>query len=298
VVTLFFAAHAFIASRKSKYPLGIYGTGFVIISLIYLAVRMLALNTTDFATDYFFIGRHILKNIYLYAGWMIFPQLDHPYILPFVQGSFPGLIPFIPILNMVIFALVLSFSLFIIKYGEKTERLALFLIVVTLIPATLLNFKVSTKLVYIPSVGFGLLTGSCFSRLLERSRLKKFNYLICVPIVYLIIQAVAINLTIKNYRNTQEKVAFFTNELEKLDISWDEYEYFLLDNLPGRTKMGPALKNRLGYSKIFLEVNEQPDELLNLEEERRKLVSTKKRFIIIDFKSGVPIVMEEFGYEY
>jgi uncharacterized membrane protein YwzB len=189
-------------------------------------------------------------------------------------------------------------SLFIIKYGKKTERLALFLIVVTLIPATFLNFKVSTKLVYIPSVGFGILAGSLFSRLLERLRLKKLNYLIWVAIIYLSVQAAAINLTIKNYRDTQEKVAFFINELVRLDINWDEYEYFLLDNLPGRTKMGPALKNRFGYSKTFLEVNEQPDRLLNLEEEKRKLVSNKKKFIIIDFKSGAPIVKEEYGYEY
>lgn len=298
VVALFFAVDAFIAGRQSKYSLRIYGAGFVIISVIYLAVRMIALNTTDFATDYFFIGGHILKNIYLYAGWMILPQLDHPHLLLFVQKSFPGLTPLIPIFNMIIFALALLFSLLIIRYGRKTERLALFLIVITLIPATLLNFKVSTKLVYIPSIGFGILAGSFFSRLLERSRLNKLNYLIWVVIVYLVIQAVAINLTIKNYRDTQEKVAFFINELKRLDINWDEYEYFLLDNLPGRTRMGPALKYRFGYAKNFLEVNEQPDRLLNLEEEKRKLVSARKGFIIIDFKSGVPIVNEEYGNEF
>ena len=82
------------------------------------------------------------------------------------------------------------------------------------------------------------------------------------------------------------------DEIAQLDIDWADYDYLLLENLPGRVRPGHALKYRLKFNVRLVLQNEETENLPSLEKVEHKLRESGKGFILIDFKSGKAIIDE------
>ncbi|MCP4582526.1 MAG: hypothetical protein GY839_13035 [candidate division Zixibacteria bacterium] len=295
VLSLFFSLDAFISGRQTKKKLISYGIGFFAIAALYLIIRIIALDSINPTTECFYIGAHIIKNIYAYIGWLLVPQLDHPYIIPFVGKYLPSLINYIWLVNLSVFLAALAIAWVVIKKGSNKEKLFLVFIAVMLGIAAALDSKVSSKLVYIPSIGLAIIAGSLFIRLLKWLEPKKTKYLIAIAIVYLFCHSAAINFTIIKYRHTQEQTNYLIDKLEQLDIDWDRYDYLLFDNIPGRIRIGFPLGYRFGFTKRLIDISEEVEKKLDIEIEKSKLENAGISYIFIDFSSGDPVIEKKFG---
>jgi len=294
VLSLFFGFDAFISGRHSKNSLISYGIGFFAVAAIYLIIRTIALNSINPTTESFNIGIHIIKNLYAYTGWLIMPQLDHPYIMPFIGKYFPSLIHCIRFSNLFIFLAAIVIILFIIKKGTIIEKLFLVFVILMVGIASVLDSKVASKLLYIPSIGVAIITGSLFVRLYNWLGTKKSKYLIAIAVIYFICHSIAINITIYQYRRTEEKTNYLIDKLQQLDIDWDRYDYLLFDNVPGRIRLGFPLRYRFGFSKRLIDRSDEVEKKQDLELEKSNLEKAGISFILIDFGSGEPVIKEKF----
>lgn len=294
LLTLFFGAYAFFAGNPS-WRQRIYGLGFGAVTAIYLVIRTLAMNGPELSTGYFFIGKHVIQNAFDYTGSLILPQLDHPYVFPFMQRYVSALVPYIGAINMVAVAIALALVIYTIAKGTWFERMALFFIFVSLLPAPFLATKVISRLLYVPSIGLAMLVGSILTRSLSGSS-NRIRYVVAgLLIVYFLVHAAGINLTAHVYGYNQKQVRVLLAELKALDVDWPKYDYLLFDNMPGRVRIGHALRYTFGFHKRLIDINEQTEQQPNLQEEKQKLKEAGISYVLIDFKTGSPVVIEEFA---
>jgi len=294
VFALFFSLISFFNSRYSSNQFKLYGIGFILIAVIYLACRMIILGSVNPSTAYFFIGSHVIKNIFSYTAWLIFPQLNHPYIIPFVEKFLPVLTSFTGLINIISLTIAVVTASYILLKGAKIERLALLFIAASLAPIVFFDAKVSIRHLYSASLGAAMIAGSLFCRLYSRIKPTSSKLLSGLLVIYFLCHAAAINLTINYYHYNQERVRFFIDELEKLTVDWSDFDYLLFDNVPGRVRMGHAWQYRFGLKKTLIDINQQYEYQPDLEQEKNKLKSTQTSYILIDFKSGMPEVIEKY----
>lgn len=290
----FFIIASFIYNQKESNIHWFYNFGYIVLAGLYLVVRAFALHSINPSTGYYFIGEHILSNIYSYFSWLIMPQLNHPHIYPFVLKYLPSFTSVISIINPVIFTIAIIIAVYIVIKGTKAEKLAVLFMIIALIPAIFWEAKVSSKLLYVPSLGFAIAAGSLCYRFTIKIREKRLILIKGMLLLYFLCHSIALNLTINSYRDNHEKTNFFLDKLEQLDIDWDKYEYLLFDNVPGRVRMGHALRYRFRFYKRLIDINQQYEQQSNLFEEKLKLRDASISYILFDFKTGTPVVLERF----
>jgi len=294
VIFAMFLGGGLILSRQSDSPkTRYYGAGYIVLVLAYLILRFLAVGYGNTAAEYFYPGWHILKNFYGYCTWIVMPQLNHPYLAAFATKYLPFVSGFAGVFNVVAFGVFAIASIFFLIKGNASERAMLAFLLLSLIMPSMLDSKVSTKLLYIPSLASAALAGSVFYRLWQLLQERGRRLLIALMIVYLLAQAAALNVTIAYYRTTQQHVQHIVDEIAQLDVNWAEYDYLLLDNLPGRVQPGHALKYRLKFNVRLVQKNQATENLLSLERVEQDLRASGVGFILIDFISGKAIIREQ-----
>jgi hypothetical protein len=288
----FLAVYILFIPKGEKRHFLLPGAGFMVLAAFYLMIRLAALGKPTLSTPYFYLGGHIWNNIFSYLGWLVFPSLDNPYILPFAKAHLPGLLPFLRPFDWLVFVLVTMAIIYIIRKGDLIQKQALLFTVIALIPAIFIKSKVSTKLVYIPSIGVAILVASFIKQGLSQAGQIGRKIISVFLAVYLICQSTAIILTIDYYRSTQKQVAFMLDEIDRLDIDWNQYEYMLFDNVPGRARLGNAFKYRHGITIRLIDRYEQAVNQPDITAEKQKLKAANKSYILIDFAGGHPAMVE------
>lgn len=82
------------------------------------------------------------------------------------------------------------------------------------------------------------------------------------------------------------------DEIDRLDIDWNQYEYMLFDNVPGRARLGNAFKYRHGITIRLIDRYEQAVNQPDITAEKQKLKAANKSYILIDFAGGHPAMVE------
>ncbi len=268
-------------------------SGYWIIAVVYLTTRFMAIGWGDPSTEYYFIGVHALKNLYSYIVWIAIPDLSHPYLKTYTAAYAPFVLPYIKFINLTGFISVMTaFGILLFK-GNRLERFFIVFILASLILPSFYENKISTKLLYIPSLGIAVLFGSLFSRLYEAWNVNQRRILTISFSLYLVIQAIAINITIYAYRQNHNEVRQIGESIEQLNIDWNNYDYLVLDNIPGRARPGHYLKYRFGFDIHLILNNEQTEDLPSLDNERKKLRQDNLPYIYINYNRGHPIIMEQ-----
>jgi hypothetical protein len=68
----------------------------------------------------------------------------------------------------------------------------------------------------------------------------------------------------------------------------------LFDNIPGRVKIGFALRYRFGFAKKLIDVTGDNESGPDLQAAKARLKTDNISYISIDFSTGEPIVKERF----
>lgn len=294
IFSLFFCLVLLIDRGERTKKFDYYGSGYIPAAAVYLFLRFTAMGWSKPSTEYYYPGYHIFHNYLEYCGWMIFPNPGHPYVYPFIEKYASFFSPFGGIINYLSLTLFVILMIFIIVKGNKIEKFALGFVLIALVMPSLLMAKVSTKLIYIPSLGMALIVGSIFKRLKDNISVAKFRYFTAAAILYLVIQTIAVNITIYYYRITQNQVSDIVNHIEKLNINWDDYEYLILDNLPGRVRPGHAIKYRLKIDKHLIINNRETENQPDITAETQNLKNQNISFILLDFVDKEMSVKEIF----
>lgn len=269
-----------------------YGIGLAGITALYLVVRSLFDIGGGSAGAYFGFGKHVIGNVIAYPGWLLFPSLDHPYIVPLMESYLPWILPYLKPASLSVSAIAFAIMIYILIKGDITQRRILVFTLISLIPAIFFNRKISTKLSYIPSMGVAILAATILKSLLGKAGkvVRKSIYIILV--VYFTGQAAATILTINYYRATQATAKSMLDSLDRLQIDWTRYEYMLFANVPGRVRLGSAFHYRHGYAPRLIEDSEQAEDRPDIEAEKKRLKDAGISFIEVDFSKNQPMIVE------
>lgn len=293
IFALFFAGDLLITKPRlnhNKY----YALGYFGLVGIYMLLRFWAIGPGNPSTDYFFLGAHGLANFYSYCVWIILPQLNHPYLIAAVSKYLPFLSINAGAVSLAVFIVFMITSIMIFIKGNLFEKTMLMFLLLSLVMPSFLDTKVSTKLLYLPSIGAAAIAGSLLGRFWQWQRSKSWVRAAAVGVfvIYLSAQAIAINGTIRYYRITQANVRQVVNELTALDMDWQKYNYMILENLPGRTRPGFAIKYLMNIDIHLILSNEETENLPKIESSIADFKARGISYILIDFQSGQPVILE------
>jgi hypothetical protein len=294
LLSLYFGIGVFLYSSPDLKRRLLFGAGFFVITGVYLAVRIMALGSSGDASAYFGFGSHIWNNIIAYSGWLVFPRMDHPYILPFVKTYIPALVSFVKPINLISSASAFGIIVYILIRGSKAQKQILLFTLIALLPTIFFNRKISAKLMYIPSIGAAILAAGLIRDYHATAGQFARKIVYVVLVLYFIGQSTAIILTINYYRVTQNTVTEMLDKLDLLRIDWNRYEYMLFNHVPGRARLGSAFHYRKGTAPRLIEYSERAENPPDLAAEKGQLKAEGISYIEIDFSSGQPVVVDSF----
>jgi hypothetical protein len=274
---------AFLSRIKLPMIISLCGLAF------YFVLRSTSIVRPGVVEDYYYPGLHIFSRLYAYLQWMILPPPDHPYfqvlaarLSPLAVSIWEGL----SISLVVISALALVYAL--TKFPGLIKFMVIF-IVLALLPALPLNYKVTSRNIYIPSIGFAVLLGVLFYGIYERVKGKFWGRGLSYALLtgYLIINMAAVWVTSHEYHKNQAFVASLIADLKDSGVNFNNYDFVLFDHLPGRTIVGPAMIYKLDFTHEVIASNDPsapgPIDIMNA---AKSIAARKIPFIIFDYKDG------------
>ena len=267
------------------------GSLYPLIAILYVLIRAVAIEP-DPSTEYYFAGLHAFKNYYYYCAWFLLPDLNHPYFKPFVGRFVPLLGNYAELVNLLSFMIFTAGLALIFIKGKIKERVVIIFLLVSLILPSVLDAKVSPKLVYPPSIAFAIILGLVFNRAYQALQNRGKKVIVAILTAYLLVHALAINATIYFYHITQQQVRRVADNIASLPIDWDNYDYLILDNVSGRARPGHLLKYRIGFNVRLYLRNEYTEDLAIIEDELNRLRSSGENYIYIDYNNGAPRILE------
>lgn len=256
--------------------------GFAVAAAVYFVLRLTLTGQIPDASELYHPGAHILTNIFHYTGWLLLPQMDHPYFMPFVERYASFAIPFIKPVNIAVFAAALVAAAVIIFRGTAFEKISLLFIFMSLLPSLPLDSKVSSKLLYLPSIGVAFLAGSLWQRSSLRLRGFGGKIIIVIAALYFIVQALAINLTIRYYHSLQAASEIILKKIDDMKIDFNRYAYVLVDNAPGRSRPWTPFRLRYGYRGEVRARNDAYEKQMDLDSLMAELEKRNINYIALD----------------
>lgn len=293
VFSVFFMLSPFILKERFEIKkAAVMSIGYWALPILYLTLRFAAIGWADPSTEYYFVGKHALVNFYSFLVWIIIPDLSHSYLLPHIAANASFLVPYISTINIIAFMVVILVAAGILLKGNRIEKASIFFILISFILPSFYDFKISTKLLYVPSLAIAIIFGSLYHRLYGRLAKSGKTIMIVAFALYLIVQAIAINITIHAYRQNHEQVRQIADKIVAMEIEWDNFDNLVLENVPGRARPGHLLKYRIGFDIKLILQNEHSDGLVSVDEGFHEIHDTQSTFIHIDYNSGNPLILQ------
>jgi hypothetical protein len=256
--------------------------------LIYFLLRSFLITRPGVTEEYYYLGFHVFSRLWAYLQWMIIPPPDHPYFHGLAMSLNPvisGLWRWVSILSTIAFILILLAFFF---KGKGAIRFFVIFIFLTLLPALPLNYKVTSRNIYIPSIGLAVLAGYFITLLLEKfsekAISKKLIYLFLG--FYIIINIVAVGTTSLQYHKNQQLVSEMISDLKSSGIELNKFRYVLLDNLPGRSVVGPAMIYMLNFRNEVIASNDPVSGPVDIKAAARDIQSKGITFVVFDYQDG------------
>jgi hypothetical protein len=158
---------------------------------------------------------------------------------------------------------------------------------ITLLPIIPLNYKVTSRNIYLPSLGFTVVGGYLFYRFIWGRNRKLAKLLLSIfLILYFAVNIIAIDITTAEYRTTQKLVAGIIDDMEDSGLDFQETRLVLLDHLPGRTIVGPAMIYRLNYRGAVIASNDPIRGPVDIKQKADSLYNEGIPFYLFDYRDG------------
>jgi hypothetical protein len=257
--------------------------------IIYFILRSLLIIRPGVVEDYYYLGPHIFSRLTAYLGWMMLPPPDHSYFQGFAARLSPLLRLIWKSTSIISIVALVGASLYAIAKAPRAVKFMVIFIFITLIPALPLNYKVTSRNIYIPSIGLAVLLGYIFYSLYNQ--LKRRNWLKGIAHVFLVIFIAAnilgVGVASREYRKNQTMVASLVTDLKSSGFDLNKYNYVLLDHMPGRTVVGPAMIYLLGFKHEVIASNDpSAPSPVDIVSAAQKYATAGMPFIVFDYRNG------------
>jgi hypothetical protein len=270
--------------RKNLTPVLL--SGFIALS-VYFVLRSLLIQRPGIVEDYYYPGWHMFRVLFDYLGWFVIPSPTHPYFARLSSSlgplfylwkgiSFAAMILFIPI------------SIWIYIKSPKQIRFFIIMIFVTLLPIVPLNYKVTSRNIYLPSLGLAVVGGYLFYKFIwETKRKGSLKLILSLSLLlYFAINIIAIDITTREYRDTQNLVRGIITDMKDSGMDFEKIDLVLLDHLPGRTIVGPAMIYRLNYRGSVIASNDPIKGPIDIKQKANLLYNQGVPFYLFDYRDG------------
>jgi hypothetical protein len=268
--------------------------------IIYFSLRTGLIAHPGIMEDYYYPGFHIIGVLFEYLGWFVIPSPTHPYFSSFALSldsplyfiwrgiSYIGMFGFIPL------------SIWLYVKSPKQVRFFILLTYMALIPILPLAYKVGSRNIYLPSIGLAVMAGYFFYSIVWNTKvglwLKRTG--MAVFLIYVVVSVAAIGITSQEYYRTQTLVGGIIDDIKEADVDINDYRYVLLDHIPGRAIIGPAMIYKLNFERAVIASNDPVRGPINIEKVADSLYSEGVPIVVFDYRNGRMVeATEEYIYE-
>ncbi len=184
-------------------------------------------------------------------------------------------------------ALFVPLSIWIYIKAPRQIRFFILLTFITLLPIIPLNYKVTSRNIYLPSLGFSVVGGYLFYRFIWDQKRRFIKRLLAVLLIlYFAVNIAAIDITTREYRTTQNLVKGIINDMRDSGLDFEKVNLVLLDHLPGRTIVGPAMIYRLNYRGAVIASNDPIRGPIDIKQKADSLYKEGVPFYLFDYRDG------------
>ncbi len=254
---------------------------------IYFALRSVLIQRPGIVEDYYYPGFHMFRVLFDYLGWFVIPSPTHPYFIKIASGA--GQVSEIwRIINLIAAYGFIPISIWIFLKSPKQVRFFILLIFITLLPIIPLNYKVTSRNIYLPSIGVAVVAGYIFRKFLWGDNILRKQKIISavVLMLYFGVNIIAIDITTREYRNTQTLVRGIIEDMSDSGLDFESCGLVLLDNMPGRSIVGPAMIYRLNYKGAVIVSNDPIRGPIDIHKAADSLYNEGVPFYLFDYRDG------------
>jgi hypothetical protein len=230
----------------------------VVALIAYFSLRALLIARPGIVETYYFPGLHMIRVLFNYLGWFVIPSPTHPYFSSLASSLGSPLYFVWRGFSYVAIAGFIPLSIWLYVASPRPVRFFIIFMYIALLPVLPLNYKVSSRNIYLPSLGLAVAAGWIFYRIFwkfnGRSLLKKIGTAVIIVIVVINVGSIAV--ASREYYQTQKQVDSIVDDLERMDVDLNNCRIVLLDNLPGRVIVGPAMMYRLHFKQAVIASND------------------------------------------
>jgi len=272
----------------------------IIALLVYFSLRTALIARPGVTEQYYYFGSHMLRVLFDYLGWFVVPSPHHTYFHS-LAARLDGTISYIwkEAYHLAMVGLI-PFSIWLYIKSPKPVRFFILFIYIALLPILPLNYKVSSRNIYLPSLGLAVMVGYLFHNIVwnigARLWLKRAAF--TGSLIYIGISVASINITSQEYYRTQELVGDIVDDIGKADIDINDCQYVLLDHIPGRAIIGPSMIYRLHFKRAIIASNDPLRGPVDIEKTADSLYNEGVPIIVFDYRDGHMVeATEEYVYE-
>lgn len=255
---------------------------------VYFALRSTLIVNPQVVEEYYYPGFHIFTQLWAYLEWMMIPPPDHSYFITLAQRLGPAATWIWNAASFLSAAGLVLALLYIIARAPKPIKFFALFIFIALLPALPLNYKVTSRNIYIPSIGLAALAGYFAGEMLARleGAPMRRRLLIGTLAAYAAV-SIAANWTASlEYRKHQTIVAGMIEDMRNSGRNLADYSYVLLDHMPGRAVVGPAMIYRLGYRHEVIASNDPVYGPVDIPKALREVRAKGEPYAVFDYRGG------------
>ncbi|MEE9554005.1 MAG: hypothetical protein V3W18_06870 [candidate division Zixibacteria bacterium] len=256
--------------------------------IIYFAIRSVIIDRPGITETYYYPGFHMIRMLFEYMGWFVIPSPTHPYFQGFAD-SLPS--PVYYLWRGISYLAVGSFlplSVWLFIKSPKQVRFFILFVFVVMLPIIPLNYKVGSRNIYIPSLGLAVMAGYTLNLFLSKSTIKERlrKMVLIAAACYMAVSVAAVTVTSSEYRKTQLLVSGIIDDLRDTGIDLNNSDCVLLDNLPGRTVVGPSMIYRLDFKRYLIASNDPVKGPIDIATAADSLYNLNKSFVVFVYRDG------------
>ncbi len=256
--------------------------------IIYFTIRSAVIDRPGITEAYYYPGFHMIRMLFEYMGWFVIPSPAHSYFQGFAN-SIPASLFYLwrGFSYLAIFGF-LPLSIWLWVKSSKQTRFFVMFVFIVMLPIIPLDYKVGSRNIYIPSLGLAVMAGYMLNLLLSKpaakSRLKKI--VLVATAVYMGVSIAAVSVASMEYRKTQMLVAGIVDDLRDSGIELNNSDCVLLDNMPGRTVVGPSMIYRLEFQRYLFASNDPVNGPIDIAAVADSLYNDGVSFVVFDYRNG------------
>jgi len=250
-------------------------------------LRLLVVGQMGTSEEHYSLGIHIVGKIWEYLQWTILPPPGHPYFQAISSHISPALYTAWNIGSITATIGLLVLLVYALFRGGRTAGFFVLFIFLTLLPAMPYDYKVTSRNLYLPSIGLAVVAGIMLDKLLNRVARNSARYVVYLCAAFYVIGSIgAIWVTARTYHKNQVLVSELVADLAETKIEMNGYPYILFDNLPGRANIGPAMVFHFHYDHDIIASNDPINGPLDIKAAARDLQAEGVTFLVFDYRDG------------